>query len=398
MEQLLKLNLELKKINIFNISVIKDFNNYVSDRFEKLFRVYNSTSNKFYMLEELVKFGIILENISDNKDDFVSEQLSTFSNLFNPIVLKIKEVCFELNNQIVNDLKLSYDNMIELEPSYKDNIKIFKSIQIFSNVKFYYSSKPREIPFDEFGVSIKIPNPNDKHLFKNIIDSFGIFSLPTLVLSKKMDWMWKALNYNSNINENLSYLKWVCDVNVKKLEIIIEKNIDTINEHNYINKSNNNGDCDYDCDNDNDNDNVPSITLIKNILKQNNSGYNYDFMKKQVGENLLETNLPIQSNEANKNVNTSVKLTDMVVIEDDTFKLEIQQSSFVQEKIIISSELENELENQNDIKSNNKNIIIETSSDYQSSGPDEDVVINNNIIINENNYDIANKYYFETPK
>ena len=135
MEQLLKFNLELKKINILNISVIKDFNNSVSERFEKLFRVYNFTSNKFYILQELVNFGLLLENLSINKDDFVSEQLSTFSNLFNPIIFKIKEVCWELNNQIVNDLKLSYDNLSELESSYKDNIKIFKSIQIFSNVK-----------------------------------------------------------------------------------------------------------------------------------------------------------------------------------------------------------------------------------------------------------------------
>ena len=78
MEQLLKFNLELKKINVLNISVIKDFNNSVSERFEKLFRVYNLTSNKFYILQELVNFGMILENISINKDDFVSEQLSTF--------------------------------------------------------------------------------------------------------------------------------------------------------------------------------------------------------------------------------------------------------------------------------------------------------------------------------
>lgn len=366
MEQLLKFNLELKKINLLNISVIKDFNNSVSDRFEKLFRVYNLTSNKFYMLQELVNFGIILENISGGKDDFVSEQLSTFSNLFNPIVLKIKEVCFELNNQIVNDLKLSYDNMVELEPSYKDNIKIYKSIQIISNVKYYYSPKPREIPFDEFGISIKVPNPNDKPILKNIIDSFNIFSLPTLVLSKKMDWMWKALN--SSINEKSSYLKWVYDVNVKKLEIIVEKNIDTINKQNNINN--------YDGNNDCDNNNVPSITLIKNILKQNNSGHNYDFMKKQVGENLLETNLPIKTNDCDKNQyqNTIVNLADMVVIEDDTFKLEIQQNCVEQEKIIVSSEIENKEE----ITSNNKNIIIETCNDSQYISSNEDIEINNN--------------------
>ena len=175
MEQLLKFNLELKKKNILNISVITDFNYSVSERFEKLFRVYNLTHNKFFILQELVNFGMELQNISDNKDDFVLEQLSTFSNLYLPVLTKIKEVCWELNNQIINDLKLTFDNIIESEQSYKDKIKIYKTIQIFSNVKVFYNQKPKEIPFDDFGIGIKIPNPNDKPLFKEIIDSFNIF-------------------------------------------------------------------------------------------------------------------------------------------------------------------------------------------------------------------------------
>ena len=381
MEQLLKFNLELKKINLLNISVIKDFNNSISERFEKLFRVYNLTSNKFYMLQELVNFGTVLENLSINKDDFVSEQLSTFSNLFNPIILKIKEVCFELNNQILNDLKLSYDNMVELEPLYVDNVKIFKSIQLFSNVKIYYNNRPREIPFEEFGICIKIPNPNDKYLFKNIIDLFGIFSLPNLILSKKIDWIWKASNSNSNsnsisnvnINENSSYLKWVSDVNVEKLEIIVEKNIETINDN----------------INDNENDNVPSITLIKNILKQNNSGYNFDFMKKQVGENLLETNstnnqlkqtLP---NQKLNNDNVNKKLPDLVVIDDDSFNLEINKNNYGVENIIVIESDKNLISDNND-----KNLI--------SDNNDVDLSTKTKIIIEvENESQIENEFQIE---
>lgn len=398
MEQLLKFNLELKKKNILNISVITDFNCSVSERFEKLFSIYNLGHNKFYMLQELVNFGMELENINQNNDDFVLEQLSTFSNLYLPIVSKIKEVCFELNNQIINDLKLSYDNIIESD-SYQDKIKIYKSIQIFSNVKNFYYIKPKEIPFDDFGIGIKIPNPNDKPLFKDIIDSFGIFSLPTLVLSKKMDWIWKPLNSNM-INENSFYLKCVCDTNIEKLEIIVENNIETINKHNNLyNLIRNNNDKDNDNNNkDNNNDNeidtVPSIALIKNILKQNNSGYNYDFMKKQVGENLLETNSTndqfsqLLSNQKLNNNITNGKLPDLVVIDDDSFNLEINKNNYVNENKIIVEPDKNLLQENNDLefntqKNSNTKIIIEIDT--------ENNISNKNESEEENEYQYENK-------
>ena len=376
MEQLLKFNLELKKINFLNISVIKDFNSSISERFEKLFKIYNLTSNKFYILQELVNLGFLLENLPNNKIDFMSEQLSTFSNLFNPIIFKIKEISFELNNQIVNDLKLTYDNAIESELTYKDDIKIYKSIQFSSNVKSYYNNKHREIPFDEFGVSVKIPNSNDKYLFKNIIDSLNVFSVPILILSRKYDWIWKA--QGTSIHESLEYLNWVCDVNIKQIENIVEENIETINEQVFVEKlsGSNNGDQDEpnkqnelnvdnqlnvnnelnedNKPNESDNidktdqpdqpDQIPSIVLIKNILKQYNSGHNYDFMKKEVGENLIETTIffPHQNNsKQNTNTNQTIKLSDMTIIEDDSFNLQICSNNIEQKSTINFNPIEN---------------------------------------------------------
>jgi hypothetical protein len=67
------------------------------------------------------------------------------------VILRIKEICFELNNQIVTDVKLLYDDVIESQPDYQEKIKIYKSVQIYSYVKVFYNVKPREIPFDDFG-------------------------------------------------------------------------------------------------------------------------------------------------------------------------------------------------------------------------------------------------------
>ena len=75
MEFFLKFNLELKKKNKLNISVITDFNCSVSDRFEKLFSVYNLGHNKFYMLQELVNFGMELENINQKRFSTYSQNV-----------------------------------------------------------------------------------------------------------------------------------------------------------------------------------------------------------------------------------------------------------------------------------------------------------------------------------
>ena len=235
MDKLLIFTQELKKPNILNISVINELNLYVCDKFEKLFQLYAITKNKFFILQELVKFGILLENTLTNKIDFVSMQLSTLSNLIIPIILRIKEVCFELNNQIIDDFKSYYNLIIDNEPKYQEKLKIFKSIQIFSYIKIYYNSKPTEIPFDDFGISIKIPNPNDKYLFKDIIEFNQIFLVSDKILAKKIDWIWKA--NNSDINNKSNYMIYETDMST---EIIINKSLKKIDENlleNNVNKN-----------------------------------------------------------------------------------------------------------------------------------------------------------------
>jgi hypothetical protein len=204
MENLLSFVQELKKPNLLNITVINELNTRMSEKFENLYKSYTVSLNKLYVLQELVKFGVELENVLSSRDDFVSEQLATFGNLFIPVILRIKEICFELNNQIVTDVKLLYDDVIKSQPDYQEKIKIYKSVQIYSYVKVFYNVKPREMEFDEFGISIKVPNYNDKYLCKDIIESFQIFYIPDKVLIRKFDWVWKA--ENSNIDEKSIYL------------------------------------------------------------------------------------------------------------------------------------------------------------------------------------------------
>ena len=127
MENLLSFVQELKKPNLLNITVINELNTRMSEKFENLYKSYTVSLNKLYVLQELVKFGVELENVLSSRDDFVSEQLATFGNLFIPVILRIKEICFELNNQIVTDVKLLYDDVIKSQPDYQEKIKIYKS-------------------------------------------------------------------------------------------------------------------------------------------------------------------------------------------------------------------------------------------------------------------------------
>lgn len=239
MEQLLKFNLELKKKNFFHLSIITEFNNFVSQNFDTIIDIYKLTFNKSYVLQELIVLGKIIENISTRAEDVISIQLSSFSNLYQPIIIKIKEICFELNNEIINDLNNYLDIYLKKDKSNLDNHKTIKSLLIFSNIKIYYNTKLNEIPFDDFGICIKTSNLNDKELVKNIIETLNIFKFPnSLILKKKIDWIWKAIDLNIKASDQYF-------INIDTIDSNITENATNVNdnENNYILDNNNINDC-----------------------------------------------------------------------------------------------------------------------------------------------------------
>lgn len=271
MDKLMNLSLELKKslnspiFKYINISFIKELNNSLSKNIDMIINSYTETQNKFYMLERLVKFGMIIENISNNKDDLISIQLSSFVNIFNPIINKIKEICLELNNQVVNELKSLLENIIKSQSDISFNNK---PLHIFSNVKIIYNENPTKIPFEDFGLCLKIQNLNDKYLSTKIIDYFNQNIIKPISKKENLLWVWKAsnsiiepnnfsININKNIFEQTEYVE-----NIEQIENKLDDNIEL--------------------------DNLTSEQNTKLIQLTSND---YDFMKKQVGENLIESNI-----------------------------------------------------------------------------------------------------------
>ena len=229
MEQLLKFNLELKKNNFFKLSIITEFNNFVSQNFDTIIDIYKLTFNKSYVLQELIVLGKIIENIPMRSEDVISIQLSSFSNLYQPIIIKIKEICFELNNEIIDDLNNYLD--INLKKDELDNSKTIKSLLIFSNIKIYYNTKLNEIPFDDFGICIKTSNLNDKELVKNIIETLNIFKFPnSLILKKKIDWIWKPIDLNIKASDQYFININIIDSNVNESDNNVNESDSNVNE------------------------------------------------------------------------------------------------------------------------------------------------------------------------
>ena len=89
MELIQNFVIDLEKKNLFNLAIINEINNFISNKLKLILSKYIIKNNKCYILQELVIFGIQLEK-SINSKDIISVQLSTFTNLLNPIILKLK--------------------------------------------------------------------------------------------------------------------------------------------------------------------------------------------------------------------------------------------------------------------------------------------------------------------
>lgn len=238
MELIYNLTKELSEQNLFNLSVINEINFFVLNKINMIITNYELNKNNHYLLGNFVNLGLELENISIDTNNIISIQLKTFSNLILPIIYKLKEICLEFNLQIVNEFKNIIENIFFDEINNNDDDeykKYFRYLQINCFTKILHYSKIKDISFEDFGINIKITNLYYIDKFKNLIESFNIFSS-----NKKNEWIWKAKEYNTYLDiSNKIFKENKClSLNNDKVEKIenfkIIQNITNSNESNNI--------------------------------------------------------------------------------------------------------------------------------------------------------------------
>ena len=279
---------ELKISNFYFIpSVIKEFNTYVSNKLLIINQIYKNDYNKYYLLGNLVNLGYELDNISTIDNLILSSQLNFFSELFKPVVKKIRNVCLKINLELVNEYKNQIENLIKSDlDKYSVEKKNIKFIQVNCLCKNLNYSINKQIMFEEFGISIKITNPHFKDIYKNLLTEINLPNFSSD--DKKYDWYWKAIEYKNYSN--------ICD----------EINKQNIFDTNFIESSSSN--------------NLDSSNENFKIIQKNPESI----------QSLLALNILNESTH-NKNINI-IKPTDKqmssliansVIIEDDSFSIPI---------------------------------------------------------------------------
>lgn len=193
---------ELGKQNFLNLSIITELNHKVLCRLEPIYLRYLKDKNIYFLTQELVLYGSELESLNNSKSDKILEiQMSWIYNLLSPVIFKLKQICFYLLNELVDDIKKTIDKYLELLSGTTFlHSKCLKFIQTNSSVavlgygKEYQMTKLADTNFNEFGITIKITNPNYKNQLNQLIGLFQIFTLPDksdVILWRKFDWVWK---------------------------------------------------------------------------------------------------------------------------------------------------------------------------------------------------------------
>ena len=245
MDLLEKLCLQLKMPNYFNIHFITELNIFICKKLELILSEHNFPilipMDKYYLLQQLIKIGIEIEmeigmEIENKKEDVVSLQLNSFSHIVIPIINKLKEICAMLNYELVEDIKFQIENKLK----DNTNINLIKYLQINSLVKSFFNQKQYQIPFEEFGISIKVLNVNYKNIFKELIEQFGIFTIPDKTMYKKFDWVWVVSDFNidpNNYRNNDMSIVDKTDINHNNIltDIYPEINSETTNDINLNN-------------------------------------------------------------------------------------------------------------------------------------------------------------------
>ena len=235
------------KQNFLIIDLIQQINLNIKFKLTCLFEEYKKTNNKYLFVSSLVKLGYELEkSFSPNSTDILSLQMCSISGLIKPIVSRIKKICYELNLELVEDLKKYVQKYNEGETLINTDIKKyikFMNINCFCrNVNFVIS---KELMFEDYGIVVKITNPHYKNVFVELVESIGIFTQND-TKDKRFDWCWKALcNYESQSQSQsksshflTSQEAYVLDeINIDKYKNITRENNlpnDILNEENEI--------------------------------------------------------------------------------------------------------------------------------------------------------------------
>ena len=220
-----------KQHPVLNLSFVCELNTNVRTQLYQIYSQYSIDFNKYQLVQELVSYGYRLESLIKSKStDVLDLQMGFFSNLLNPIVLKIKEICYNLTNELVDDIKIKieeYSNFMDGVFNQDDTMlisyhKCLKFVQINNFItvpvfgKQYLSTKLTDTNFNEFGITLKIINPNYKNQLKPLIELLDIFCIPDKndLFFKKFDWVWKI----NQLDSNQSVLKYPIDKNLNLLK------------------------------------------------------------------------------------------------------------------------------------------------------------------------------------
>ena len=230
--------------NIFIPSIVNEINMFVLDKLLNISLIFKNNFNKYHLLSNLVKLGLELENIIDcNRGDILSLQLNFISaGLFNPIINNIRNICLELNMELVEEYKNQINNLIDSNSEkYKEHKKNIKSIQINCFCRNINYTIHKEIIFEDFGITIKITNFHYKDIFRDLIMESNLFVSNNNYKDKRFDWFWKANDYNplTNIN-NYQEQTFNNNNNIQQNTINDENNMNNMNnEENNMNNENN---------------------------------------------------------------------------------------------------------------------------------------------------------------
>lgn len=281
--------------NYFVPTVIEEINTFVIHKLTNIIEIYKIDLNKYYLLGNLVNLGYELENnILVKNNNILSLQLNFLNGLFEPIINKIREVCLEINIELVNEIKNQIGNLIMSDLNKYDlQKKNIKFVQVNCFCKNQNYSVNKEVLFDDFGISIKITNYHFKDIFKELIEETDLPIKNNNLKDKKSDWSWKAFefkNYNNFFN------------NIKDQNIF---------DTNYVNQNNNM----Y----DNLNNIIDDVESFKIVQKNPESI-----------QSLQKTNILIDST-FNNNINIikpsekqiSKIISNSIIIEDDSFSIPI---------------------------------------------------------------------------
>ena len=246
---------------IFIPSMIREINYFVSNKLSNINEIYKNNNNKYYLLTNLVNFGLELENIIKlNDNNILSIQLNFLTGLINPIITKIRNICLELNLELVDEYKNKIYYLIETDViKYKEHKKNIKFLQVNCFCRNTNYTVGKEILFEDFGITIKIANYHFKDIFREFITN--IFIQNNNSKDKRFDWFWKAVDYaNDNeqynnehsneqyYNENnfeINNYEQSCEINnseinnseIKKSFKIIQKIHDTTKQFKIINEN-----------------------------------------------------------------------------------------------------------------------------------------------------------------